>query len=30
MVSFSFNKNKVPGLKPPVAIGTHTLVEAVV
>ena len=30
MVSFCFNKNKVPGLKPPVKIGTRTLVEAVV
>ena len=30
MVSFCFNKNKVPGLKPPVRIGTRTLVEAVV
>lgn len=30
MVSFCFNKNKIPGLKPPVAIGARTLVEAVV
>lgn len=30
MVSFCFNKNKVPGLKPPVRIGGRTLVEAVV
>lgn len=30
MVSFCFNKNKVPGLKPPVRIGDRTLVEAVV
>ena len=30
MVSFCFNKNKVPGLKPPIRIGGRTLVEAVV
>ena len=30
MVSFCFNRNKVPGLKPPVRIGNRTLVEAVV
>ena len=30
MVSFCFNRNKVPGLKAPVRIGSRTLVEAVV
>ena len=30
MVSFCFNRNKVPGLKAPVRIGARTLVEAVV
>ena len=30
MVSFCFNKNKVSGLKPPVKVGSRTLVEAVI
>lgn len=30
MVSFCFNKNKQPGLRPPVQIGPHTLIETVV
>ena len=30
MVSFCFNKNKAPGLKDPIQVGTRTLVEVVV
>lgn len=30
LVSFCFNKNKQPGLLPPVKIGTSTLIEAIV
>ena len=30
MVSFCFNQNKVPGLKPPIEIGDKTIIETVV
>ncbi len=30
LVSFCFNKNKTPGLLPPVSIGNRTLIEAIV